>query len=129
MRLHIAKTGTSVTTDRNATVDTWVAGGVQFHNGEKYSYVVVVGTGDASQPFGRSLHASQVAAPLVRILLEDLERDIPDVPLNRVANATPITVRTPPPPPTARKAVAQVIRRRPKFSVQDLIAKHLFNGG
>ena len=30
LRLHFAKTGTSVTHDPNATVDTWIAGGLQF---------------------------------------------------------------------------------------------------
>lgn len=69
LRLHFAKTGTQVTLDPNATVDTWVAGGLQFANGAAYSYVVLVGTG--AEPWARSVHAAQVA-PLVEALLSDL---------------------------------------------------------
>jgi penicillin-binding protein 1A len=72
LRLHFAKTGTQVASDPNATVDAWVSGGLQFNNGAAYSYVVVVGTGSASQPWATSLHAAQVAAPLVEALLQDL---------------------------------------------------------
>ena len=75
MKLHFAKTGTQVTLDPDATVDTWTAGGIQFTNGAAYSYVVVVGTGNANKPWARALHAAQIAAPLVKILLEDLEKD------------------------------------------------------
>jgi penicillin-binding protein 1A len=75
LRLHFAKTGTQVTEDPDATVDTWIAGGLQFANGAAYSYVVVVGTGAASEPWARKLHASQVAAPLLEMLLQDLEAD------------------------------------------------------
>ena len=75
VRLHFAKTGTQVTEDPDATVDAWIAGGVQFTNGRGYSYVVVVGTGSGSEPWARKLHASQVAAPLLDVLLEDLEKD------------------------------------------------------
>ena len=67
--------GTQVTTDRDATVDAWIAGGLQFASGAAYSYVVVVGTGSASEPWARKLHASQVAAPLLETLLQDLEAD------------------------------------------------------
>ncbi len=42
LRLHFAKTGTSVSLDPNATVDTWASGGLQFNNGAAYSYVVLV---------------------------------------------------------------------------------------
>jgi penicillin-binding protein 1A len=73
LRLHFAKTGTSVGADINATVDTWIAGGVQFSSGAAYSYVVLVGTGTPSQPWARSLHAAQVAAPLLETLLIDLK--------------------------------------------------------
>lgn len=73
LRLHFAKTGTQVTTDPNATVDTWITGGLQFANGAAYSYVVLVGTGTPGAPWARNLHASQVAAPLLDILLADLE--------------------------------------------------------
>lgn len=72
LRLHFAKTGTQVASDPNATVDAWVSGGLQFANGAAYSYVVVVGTGSASQPWATGLHAAQVAAPLVDTLLKDL---------------------------------------------------------
>jgi hypothetical protein len=72
LKLHIAKTGTSVTMDPDATVDTWVTGGVQFGSGAAFSYVVVVGTGH--EPWARKLHAAQVAAPLADALLGDLER-------------------------------------------------------
>jgi membrane peptidoglycan carboxypeptidase len=75
LKLHFAKTGTQVTEDVNATVDAWVAGGLQFSNGAAYSYVVVVGTGSSSAPWARSLHAAQVAVPLVEALLNDLEAE------------------------------------------------------
>jgi penicillin-binding protein 1A len=73
LKLHFAKTGTSVGVDPNATVDTWIAGGVQFANGAAYSYIVLVGTGSPSQPWARSLHAAQVNVPLLEILLDDLK--------------------------------------------------------
>jgi membrane peptidoglycan carboxypeptidase len=74
LRLHFAKTGTDTSEDPNQTVDTWVSGGLQFANGQAYSYVVVVGTGSTKEPLGRSLHAAQLAAPLLEVLLGDLER-------------------------------------------------------
>ncbi len=73
LRLHFAKTGTMVTADPNATVDAWLAGGLQFQNGAAYSYVIVVGTGSTSEPWARSLHSSQLAAPLAQVLLGELE--------------------------------------------------------
>jgi hypothetical protein len=75
LRLHFAKTGTQVTTDPDATVDAWIAGGLQFGNGAAYSYVVVVGTGSARDPWARNLHSAQIAAPLLETLLTDLEAD------------------------------------------------------
>lgn len=75
LRVHFAKTGTSVTLDPDATVDTWASGGLQFTNGAAYSYVVLVGTGNASRPWARHLHAAQIAAPLLDVLLHDLEDD------------------------------------------------------
>jgi membrane peptidoglycan carboxypeptidase len=72
LRLHFAKTGTQVTADMNATVDVWTAGGLQFANGAAYSYVVLVGTGSGSEPWATKIHAADVAAPLLEILLEDL---------------------------------------------------------
>jgi penicillin-binding protein 1A len=71
--LHFAKTGTSVTDDINSTVDTWIAGGLQFANGAAYSYVVLVGSGTTSQPWSRNIHAAQVGVPLADALLRDLE--------------------------------------------------------
>ena len=73
LRLHFAKTGTSVGTDVNATVDTWIAGGLQFASGQAYSYVVLVGTGSPSKSWAHSLHAAQIAQPLAAALLEDLK--------------------------------------------------------
>lgn len=73
LRLHFAKTGTSTTMDADATVDTWTAGGLQFANGAAYSYVVMVGTGSARDTWGTKLHAAQVSAPLVGLLLDDLK--------------------------------------------------------
>ena len=72
LRFHFAKTGTQVTTDPNATVDNWITGGLQFQSGAAYSYVILVGTGSGSQPWGTSLHAAQIAAPLAEVLLTDL---------------------------------------------------------
>lgn len=75
VKLHFAKTGTQVTEDISATVDAWIAGGLQFANGAAYSYVVVVGTGSARSPWARNLHAAQVAVPLLDALLVDLEAE------------------------------------------------------
>jgi len=72
LRLHFAKTGTMVTEDPNATVDAWIAGGLQFANGAAYSYVVLVGTGNTREPWARDLHAAQVAMPLLETLLTEL---------------------------------------------------------
>jgi hypothetical protein len=73
LKLHFAKTGTSVGIDVNATVDTWIAGGLQFTNGAAYSYLVLIGTGNPAQPWARSLHAAQVGVPLLEMLLADLK--------------------------------------------------------
>lgn len=73
LKLHFAKTGTSVGIDSNATVDTWIAGGLQFGNGAAYSYLVLIGTGSPSQSWARSLHAAQVGVPLLETLLADLK--------------------------------------------------------
>ncbi len=75
LKLHFAKTGTQVTSDPNATIDAWITGGLQFKSGAAYSYVVLVGSGSPSTPFARNLHAGQVAAPLLALLLDDLARD------------------------------------------------------
>ena len=75
LRLHFAKTGTQVGSDPNATIDTWITGGLQFNNGAAYSYVVLVGTGTPGSPFAQGLHAGQVAAPLLDDLLSNLAAD------------------------------------------------------
>lgn len=72
IKTHFAKTGTQVTLDPDSTVDVWIAGGLQFANGARYSYVVMAGTGNPNDPWARKLHASDVAAPLLDVLLEDL---------------------------------------------------------
>lgn len=95
LRLHFAKTGTQVTEDADATVDAWLTGGLQLANGAAYSYVVLVGTGSTSQPWARSLHASQVAAPLLATLLADLETH---------GKANPRADLLPPRPPTPARA-------------------------
>lgn len=81
LSLHVAKTGTAVTANEHATIDGWVTGGLKFNNGAAYSYVVVVGTGSAAAPFADRLHSSQLAAPLVRSLLESLEGHAKDHPV------------------------------------------------
>jgi len=104
LRLHFAKTGTDTTDDPSSTVDTWVAGGIQFANGAAYSYVVLVGTGSTSTPFGRNLHGAQVGAPLVETLLKDLEMDAKRHPV-AMARLRPAGGPTPvrPAEPAARK--------------------------
>ena len=101
--LHFAKTGTDVNADASATVDTWITGGLQFANGAGYSYVVMIGTGSTAEPWGRNLHASQVAVPLLETLLGDLAGH---------ARSNPVPGALPPKPaPSAeapvRKQVAQ----------------------
>lgn len=74
--LHFAKTGTwgtgALAAEADDTVDLWVAGGIRFSSGAAYSYVVLVGSGSPSTPWGRDLYAGAVAEPLLRALLEDL---------------------------------------------------------
>jgi membrane peptidoglycan carboxypeptidase len=95
LRLHFAKTGTSVGTDINATVDTWIAGGLQFSNGAAYSYVVLVGTGSPTQSWARSLHAAQVGVPLLETLLADLKDHARKHGVPVAAQAKPAAVTTP----------------------------------
>jgi penicillin-binding protein 1A len=82
--LHFAKTGTRGTgvLDPAAydTVDLWVAGGIKFDSGRAYSYVIAVGTGSPAHTWARDLYAAQVAEPLLRVLLEDLEDDTAPAP-------------------------------------------------
>ena len=74
IQLHFAKTGTQTTADSDTTVDVWLAGGVQFTSGKSFSYVILVGSGSVSQPLGYRLHSSQLAAPLLGVLMSDLEQ-------------------------------------------------------
>lgn len=117
VRLHIAKSGTAVTADPDATVDTWITGGIQFASGAQYSYVIVVGTGDASRPFGRKLHASQLGVPLLNILLEDLRQDARRNPV--------VAARGSRPAPPDR--VASAPRKKSTFSIQTLLEQQFFN--
>ncbi len=75
--LHFAKTGTrgNGSSDPSApdTVDLWVSGGIEFKSGAAFSYVLMMGTGNPSDPFARDLYAGQALEPLVRVLLDDLE--------------------------------------------------------
>ncbi len=111
LRLHFAKTGTQVTEDPDATVDAWVAGGLQFANGAAYSYVVVVGTGAASEPWAHKLHSSQLAAPLLDVLLHDLEAEAKTHPRPDLLRARrPATVSLPQKAPPARTAADELKR-------------------
>ena len=90
-----------MTEDVDATVDAWIAGGLQFSNGAAYSYVVVVGTGSAREPWARNLHAAQVAVPLLDALLTDLEAEVTG------RKPTPAAVKPKSPPPSAAAAKKQ----------------------
>lgn len=78
VKLHFAKTGTRGTgalePEADDTVDLWIAGGISFKAGPAYSYVVLIGTGNPNKPWGRDLYAGSLAEPLLRVLLEDLEK-------------------------------------------------------
>lgn len=102
LNLHFAKTGTQVTEDVDATVDAWIAGGLQFANGVAYSYVIVVGTGSARAPWARNLHAAQVAVPLLDALLADLEAEATG------RRAPTAKAKSPPPSTPPSKASAEL---------------------
>lgn len=76
--LHFGKTGTwgtgALAAEADDTVDLWVAGGISFASGAAYSYVVLIGSGSPSTPWGRDLYAGAVAEPILRALLDDLAR-------------------------------------------------------
>ena len=108
LRLHFAKTGTQVTEDPNVTVDAWATGGLQFSNGAAYSYVVVVGTGSTRAPWARRLHSSQIAAPLLEVLLQDLETDAKSY---RTSARKPAVSASRPQRAPARRTVAEEIKR------------------
>jgi len=75
--LHFGKTGTwgtgALAAEADDTVDLWVAGGISFSSGAAYSYVVLIGSGSPSTPWGRDLYAGAVAEPILRALLDDLK--------------------------------------------------------
>jgi hypothetical protein len=116
VRFHFAKTGTQVTEDPNATVDVWTTGGLQFSNGAAYSYVVLVGTGAVREPWATSLHAAQVAAPLLEVLLHDLKVHARTNPQNQLL---------PPPPPAPVAPMASTARGTPKVTAADEISRNL----
>jgi penicillin-binding protein 1A len=95
LKLHFAKTGTSVGADINATVDTWIAGGLQFANGAAYSYVVLIGTGSPTHSWARSLHAAQVGVPLLEALLADLKEHAKKHGVPVAAPGKPVTAAAP----------------------------------
>lgn len=95
LRLHFAKTGTSVGLDINATVDTWIAGGLQFANGAAYSYVVMIGTGSPSHAWAHGLHAAQVGVPLLEALLDDLKEHSRKHPAPVAVQAKPVAAAEP----------------------------------
>ena len=99
LRLHFAKTGTKPTLDPNATVDTWITGGVQFANGAAYSYVVLVGTGSVAEPWAHNMNAAQIT-PLVDVLLSDLEGH---------AKVNPAIYLLPPRPAVMGQAAAKTV--------------------
>ncbi len=101
LRLHFAKTGTSVTTDPSATVDTWTAGGIQFANGAAYSYVVMVGTGSAHETWGRNMNSAQATAPLVAVLLDELRAHAKAHPAAGLLPAQQISEQVKPPQASA----------------------------
>lgn len=101
VRLHFAKTGTQVNADPDASVDTWITGGLQFASGAAYSYVVLVGSGAPNAPFARSVHAADIA-PLAEALLADLEQH---------AKANPEPRLLPPAPVPAAAAVSSAPTR------------------
>jgi len=111
LRFHFAKTGTQVTEDPNATVDVWTTGGLQFTNGAAYSYVVLVGTGSVREPWATALHASQIAAPLLEVLLEDLKSLSRNNPQPGLLPAPPAAVPFAALPAAPRRSAADEILR------------------
>lgn len=96
LKLHFAKTGTSVGVDVNATVDTWITGGLQFTNGAAYSYLVLIGTGNPGEPWARALHAAQVGVPLLQVLLADLKEHAKKHGVPVAAHDRPVTATAQP---------------------------------
>ena len=92
--LHFAKTGTSVGADINATVDTWIAGGLQFADARP-THVVLIGTGAPAQSWARSLHAAQIGVPLLETLLADLKEHAKKHGVPVAAQGRPVTAAAP----------------------------------
>jgi membrane peptidoglycan carboxypeptidase len=77
--LHIAKTGTSgALQSPNSSSgivfnesDWWITGGLQFEDGRKYTYLILLGAGEPSLPFSRNLGAGTLA-PIVEVIVDDL---------------------------------------------------------
>ncbi len=124
--LHVAKTGTAVTSDADQTIDGWVTGGLKFQNGASYSYVVVVGTGSATQPFANRLHSSQLAAPLVKTLLEDLEAHAKRNPVPAPRPPVPVAMQ-PDAMADGAKVAQNAAKRREKFVGDEVWARQLLN--
>ncbi len=122
LRLHFAKTGTDVNADASATVDTWITGGLQFANGAGYSYVVLVGTGSTSEPWGHNLHAAQVATPLLEVLLADLSEHAKRNPLASALPPRPIIAPVPAAEPPSRTKSVSAVRMTPA-DVQTIIGQ------
>ncbi len=116
LRLHFAKTGTSVTDDINSTVDTWIAGGLQFANGAAYSYVVLVGSGSTSEVWARNIHAAQVGVPLAAALLRDLEVH---------AKKNPAVVLLPPMPVASTTVAQTAVPTTPRLTPEVLMRDQL----
>lgn len=74
--LHIAKTGTVPAPSRNGfnESDWWIAGGIEFADGRRYTYVATVGVGDISRPFASELGAGRLA-PVIDAVLRDLQAE------------------------------------------------------
>lgn len=77
LALHISKTGTRsfrLPAGQPDTMDLWISGQIHFKSGQKYTYVVYMGTGDPRKLMGR-FAAGRQAGPLLRVLLDDLARE------------------------------------------------------
>jgi penicillin-binding protein 1A len=140
--LHFAKTGTQVTTDPNATVDTWITGGLQFGSGAAYSYVVLIGTGAGSTPWATALHSGQAAGPLADVLLSDLAihaksnpepsllppKPAPAQPVASAPSGPTSSAGTERPPVNAAAESAKqaaMAKRAPELTAADITAKAL----
>lgn len=78
VRLLIAKSGTRGIGSRAQfnVYDWWLAGGVEFADGRRYSFVAAAGAGDAARPFADDAGGGRLA-PMVDALLRDLLENDP----------------------------------------------------